>query len=201
MKKQTKKIGALALTGLVGLAGIGIGAVGGSQLFPKTITEEVVVTELIEKEVIVTEQIEVPVNVTVEKEVLVDNGNLDLVLEHIYDNNGEVVYLTEDLFDDELDQIVERIVLVNDMKSEAVNVVLSQFSRELDRQHNFDRRDISRVKVDKDSVEISNVNFKHEDSLVTMEVEFRYDGSLKTAEVEVEFYDGKVLPIVIQNVN
>jgi meiotically up-regulated gene 157 (Mug157) protein len=193
MKKfNTKKIGALVGVGLV--ASLGAGVAIGSQAFPNTITEEVVVKE------IVTQTVEVPVEVITEviKTVEVDNENLGLVLQTAYDADGDLSIYTEDLFDDELDQVVDRIIQVNDWKSEAENTALSQFSRELDRQHDFDRRDVTRVKVEETS--ISGIDFKNKDAVVTLEVEFRYDSQLYTADVEVEFYDGKALPIVIDNV-
>src|SRR6056297_2209314 len=55
------------------------------------------------KEIPVEVPVEVPVEKIVEKEVKVDNGNLDKVLEHIYDNDGSIEYITDNLDDDELD--------------------------------------------------------------------------------------------------
>jgi len=54
--------------------------------------------------------VEVPVEVI--KEVQVDNGNMDLVLDHIYDNDGNIEYLLDDLDDDEIGLIVDRIILL-----------------------------------------------------------------------------------------
>ena len=190
-KLNTKKIGAIALSGLLTL---GAGAAIGSYAFPQTITEEVVV------EKIITQPVEVIKEVEVEKIVEVDNENLGLVLQKLYDENGDVGYLTSDLFEDELDLIVDRIVKVNDFKLEAESLVKSQFSRELERfDSNFDRRDVSRVVVEEVSLE--SVDFKYNDAVVEVEVEFRYDSTKYVAIVEVEFYEGKALPISIVSVN
>ena len=201
--KISTKIKALIGAGLIASAGIGAGI--GASLFPQTITEEVVVTEIEYQTIVetVTETVTEEVIVEVPKEVIVevDNENLGLVLQYAYDKDGDLSLVTDGLFDDELDQVVDRLVQLNDWEAEAQNLALSQFARELDRQHGFDRRDTSRAKVDKDSVSVSNVDFEYKDALVSFEVEFRHDGSLYTADVEVEFRDGKALPIVISNVN
>ena len=191
-KETMKKIGAVAGIGLIAGAG---GVALGSSAFPQTITEEVEVERLVETEVEVIKEVEV------ERIVEVDNENLDLVLEYAYDNDGDLELVVDGLFDDELDEVVDRIVQLQDWKAEGSNIVKSQFSRELDRQHNFDRRDVSRIRVDESSTSVSNVDFKYGDAVVTLEVEFRYNNDLYEAEVEVVYYDGKALPIDIVSVN
>lgn len=201
-QKTSKKFLAIAAgTGLV------IGTVMGALAFPvenqvfipsEPIVKKEVVTEYVN--VTVPVEVEVVKEVTVEKIVEVDNGNLALVLDTIYDNDGDVEYLLDGLFDDELDQVVDRIALTNDMKAEAENVIKQTFARELDKQHGYDRRDVSKIKFDSEDTVISNIDFDDKESLVTVEVEFRYDGEEYTADVEVEFYDGNVQPIDISNV-
>ena len=198
-KNISTKIKALIGAGLIASAGLGVGV--GSSFFPQIITEEVVVKE-IEYQTIV-ETVNETVEVEVPKEVIVevDNGNLDLVLQYVYDKEGNLSLVVSGLFDDELDQVVDRLVQLNDWEAGAIDLTHSQFSRELDRQHSFDRRDTSRLKVDKDTISISGVDFEYLDAVISFEVEFRHDGSLHTADVEVEFRDGKALPITISNVN
>ena len=196
MKKlNKKKIGAIALSGLLTL---GAGAAIGSYAFPQTITEEVVIEKIVIEPVEVIKEVEV--EKIVESIVEVDNENLGVVLQKIYDENGDVSYLTSDLFEDELDLIVDRIVAVNDFKAEAESLVKSQFARELERfDSDFDRRDVRRVVVKE--VNLQSVDFKYNDAVIEVEVEFRYDSSKYTGVVEVEFYEGKALPISIVSVN
>ena len=146
------------------------------------ITEEVIVEKI--------------VNNTIEVEV--DNGNLDLVLEHIYDNDGSVEYLTEDLDDDEIDSIVERIEFVNEIKLLAMEELENEFLREI---HNmelgtviFSRRDIDRLRFENDFNEIAleNVDFKYSDADVLTTVEFRQDEVRYEADVKIVVKDNEV---------
>jgi hypothetical protein len=198
MKKENKNIykkaGAIAL----GLGIVGASVFAGSKLFPETIVEELPVEKIVYQDVIV----EVPTIVTettiVEKEVLVDNGNLELVLKYVYDE-GELEFLTEDLFEDELDLIVDRILLIEEVKSVSVDFALSNFARELEKQLDYDRRDVSKVKLVKDSVEFvkESADFKYGEFEVKLSVEFRYDSVVEEKEVLVEYYDGRVRNILI----
>jgi len=210
MKSETKKVAALGTAAVVLAAGLGAGigylvADDGSaviaQLQEEVAQKEARIAELASVEpVVVQNNVTVVEQVEVEKivEVKVDNGNLQLVLDTIVDNDGDVSYLTDGLFDDEVDQIVERIILTNDMKAQAQNVVSSEFLRELERQHSsFDKRDVSRVKIDLDTVTIGDVDFKYKDATVTMDVEFRYESTKYVAQVEVEIYNNKARPIIV----
>lgn len=191
-----KQIGAIALSTLV--AGLGAGVAVGSHAFPNTITEEVIVESVVEKPVEVIKEVEV--EKIVEKIVEVDNEKLGLVLQKIYDEEGDVSYLTQDLFEDELDLIVDRIILVNDWKAEAKSALMSSFARELQRfDSDFDRRDVSRIVVEEST--IKSVDFNLKDALVEFEVEFRHKGAIYTAVVEVEIFDDKVEPIRFISVN
>jgi hypothetical protein len=210
MKSETKKVAALGTAAVVLAAGLGAGigylvADDGSaqieSLLQEVADQEARIAELASVEpVVVQNNVTVVEQVEVEKivEVKVDNGNLQLVLDTIVDNDGDVSYLTDGLFDDEVDQIVERIILTNDMKAQAQNVVNSEFLRELERQHSsFDKRDVSRVKIDLDTVTIGDVDFKYKDATVTMDVEFRYESTKYVAQVEIEIYNNKARPIIV----
>src|SRR6056297_1072837 len=122
MKETTKKGVAIAIAAVAGLGLAGAGALIGANAFPKEVEvpgpieyKEKVVNKTVEVSVEVVR--EVPVNVTKEVEVLVDNGNYDTVLEHIFDNDGKVQYLTKDLDADEVAEIGDRVIFVNEIKA------------------------------------------------------------------------------------
>ena len=206
-KQVTKKIGALTLGALVALGG---GVMIGSHAFPQTITEEVIVEKTVKEVIDLTENqtieafnagvasVELP---EMPEPVEVDNQNLEVVLKELYDSKGNMSLVVNGLFDDELDVIVDRIVQVNDWKATSINLAKNRLAFELDRQYGFDRRDVSRIKVDEDSVRVSSVDFDRMDAVVEFDVEFRFDGELYVAEVLVEFYDGKALPVLVTAVN
>lgn len=150
----------------------------------------------------ITEFVNVTVEVPVEVEVPVDNGNLQLVLDHIYDNNGEVSYLLEDLDDDEVSLIADRIVFVNDVKSMAVGKVKVDGLDELDNEEftfgnntvEFDEGDIERFKVydDSEDVVIDSIDFDDSDAVVLVSARFEQDDVKYKAVFEVEIKDGRV---------
>ena len=141
------------------------------------------------------------------REVLgeVDNGNLELVLDHIFDNEGNISYLTDDLDDDEVDQIVNRIVFINEIKGLAVAEVEDEFKDLMDKENFidgnstilykfFDEDDIERVRVQDDSDEVTVIDpdFDDRDADVEIEVKFEQDDVKYLAVVNVEFKDGEV---------
>lgn len=196
MDKKIKKIIALGLGGLVILGG---GVAIGSQFFPKTV--EKVVT----KEVTVTKEVPVPgPTVTVEvpkeiiKEIKVDNGNLDKVLKYVWDENGDINYLTHDLKEKEISKIVERIVLVNDFKAEAISEVKSRAFDELDGKivngTTLNDRKLSRLRLSDDFNEIimKDIDFDNKDAIIHVDGTFEDDDYIKyKATFEVEFKDGQ----------
>ena len=160
-----------------------------------TMTETI--TELVE--------VEVPVNVT--EFVEVDNGNLDLVLEELFDNDGSVEYLVEDLDDDELDQIVGRIIFANDVKALAVAEAKSEIVDLLHKENIngtvLDEDDIERVKVqdDDDEVVIADIDYEDLDAEVLVEIKFRQDDVDYLAVVEVEIQLGEVYDIDLKSIS
>jgi hypothetical protein len=201
MKETNKKLVGIATAG--SMVAFAVGAGVGSYAFPQTIVEdaEPIVINLTAEEYALAfengaKSVE-PIVINNTEIIKVDNENLALVLKTAYDADGDLSVYTEDLFEEELDEVVVRIAQVNEWKAEAENIIKSQFARELDRQHDFDRRDVSRVTVEDTS--ISGIDFKYKESTVNLEVEFRYESQLYVADVEVEFYDGKALPITISN--
>lgn len=191
-KNVLKKAGAVAL----GLGIVGASVFAGASLFPKTEIETLTVVEYKDKIVTqnVTEivEVEVPVEVVKEVEVLVDNENLALVLDYIYDNEGDLEFLTTDLFDDEVETIVDRILLVEDVKAQAKSYVESNLARELERQLDYDRRDVSRIKIEDVVFDKALADFKYEEFVLEVEVEYRYNNVEETKVVIVEYYNGRV---------
>ena len=156
-----------------------------------------------EKIVEVNNTIEVEVPVEVEKIVEVDNGNLDLVLNELYDNDGSVNYLVDDLDDDELDQIVDRIVFAQDAKALAVAEVKAELFDELDNLDvtladnstvELDDKDMERLRIDDDSDEVllSDIDYDDKDVDVTVTGTFEQDDVKFNYEVLIEIKDGLV---------
>jgi len=159
------------------------------------------VETVIEKNITVFEQVEVPVEVPIEviKEIKVDNKNLDLVLEHIYDNDGNVEYLLDDLDDDELEFVVDRIVFVNDVKAQALEIVKKEGIDELDKEVvgevEIDEDDVERFKLydDDEDVLIDDIDFEDGDAEVLVRVRFELDDDETKygALYKVSFEEGK----------
>jgi len=203
MEDKMKKI--LAGVSAVAIAVAGFGA-GSFMVEPETIVTE----KIVNVPFIVNHTIEVPVEkiVNLTTEVLVDNGKLDLVLEHIYDNNGDVEYLIDDLDDDEISEIADRVVFINDIKFLAAQEVNNEIKDLLDKEsfngtdRFFDEDDIERVRVqdDADELIIEDVDFEDKDADVRVEVRFEQDDIKYNAFVTVEFKDGSVDDINLESI-
>lgn len=151
-------------------------------------------------------EVEVPVNVSVPGETVyvdvpVDSGNLSIVLDHLYDNirsNDSVNYLTDDLDDDEVEEIVDRIVFINEIKKLATDYVDAEMADELDKvtklNVTFDEDDIERIKVkdDAEDVIVADIDFEDSDADLEVKVDFEQDDIDYTAIFNVEIKDGEV---------
>lgn len=194
--KTNKVVKAIALAGIV-LGSALAGGIAGANLFPKEVPYEVekVITQFVEVPVEVPVEVEKLVEVEVEKIVEIDNGNLAMVLEHVYDNDGQVEYLIDDLEDDEVDQIVDRVIFINDIKaiSEAdINAEgLNLLHKEYVEDERLDKKEISRFRI-KDDIVYSDIDFEDGDAIVTVEATFEQDKVKYAAVFEVEIRDGKV---------
>lgn len=160
-----------------------------------------VVTKEVPVEVIKEVQVPGP-EITVE--VPVDNDKLAMVLEHIYDNQGEVEYLTDGLDDDEVAMIVDRIAMMNEFKSEAIDKMKRGMARELDKEEattptygwvKFDEDDVDRVRVkdEHDEVIVLSSDLEDGDADLLVTASFEYDND-REYEVDfiVEFRDGEL---------
>lgn len=203
-----KKMG--ALMALLVVASVGLGLLLGTAFFPRTIVEEKIVVEEVLVEV--PYSVEVPVEVLVEVpvevpvEVFVDNENLHEVLEFVYDANGDVEYVLFDLDDDELELIVDRILFVNEVKVLALEEVREDFRSLINKEYatNQERifyEDVSRIRFpDVEHVTVDVLDFKYEDAYVTLVVDFRHEGDKYEAEFTVEFRDGEVDDVELEEI-
>lgn len=191
-----KKITGAALAGLV------VGGGAGAYFAPADeVVKEVPVNVTVEKEVIkyVNSTVEVPVEKIIEVPVYVNvtNDNLAEVLEHIYDNSGNVEYLVEDLDDDEVSQIADRIVFVNEVKKLAIDAVESDLMDELDGElvntTTLDDRDMERLRIDDDADEIlvDSIDFEDRDADLTVTGSFEQDDVKFDFSAVVRFRDGE----------
>lgn len=216
MEDKTKKGLALGVSGLVGVAaGAGAVTFTGETVDEKVAEQlELQINELLldletkleeahaeEKEELVEEYESKIAELEAAKEglksdleeaegevIYVDNENLQLVLEHLFDKDGNVSYLTDDLLDDELDQIVDRIVLLNEIESDVFGFVNSEIARYLERYEDnvSDRRDISRVRIDRDSVEFVDTDFYNNFFELNVDLTLRHEGKVYKVTLTIE---------------
>lgn len=193
MTKTSKKL----LAGLA-IAGLAVGGLIGGIGFDDSKDVKVLQNQLAE-----LQNQPAPIADIVEVEVAVDNGNLDLVLNHLYDNDGNVNYLLDDLDDDEVDQIADRITFINEIKSLSVNYLKAEAADALDKEVytfadnstvTFDEDDLERIRVqdDADEVVVDSVDFEDSDADVLATVYFEQDDVKFAADFNVEFKDGEV---------
>ena len=147
------------------------------------------------------------VNITVPEPVIqiqeIESENLDLVLDEIYDNDGSVEYLTDDLDDDELYKIADRIIFINEAKDMAIDHVKNELADELDNVEvtmkdnstvELDEDDFEKLRLDDDADEVlvSNVDYEDNDVDVTVTGRFRHDDVWFTFEARVQVEDNEV---------
>jgi len=169
----------------VGAASAVIGLGLGYGLAPENTVEvpgeTKIVKETVEIPVETIKEVEVIKEVNVTKEVLVDNGKLDDVLTHIYDNDGSIEYIIDDLDDDEVYLIADRVVLVNEFKKLAVDAVESELIDEVDKMVvsgvELDEDDVERLRIDGDldEVVINDIDFEDKDATVVVTGTFEQD--------------------------
>lgn len=208
MKKEiSKKVLAVSIA-----AAVVAGGLGGAFMFPNQVEVKVPVSAPVVKDITPygeqdmikavnaaiasVEPVVIKENVTVEVEV--ESENLPKVLQEIYDNDGSVSYLTDDLDDDELEQIVDRIDFANDVKALAVAEVKSELFDELDGEMvgliELDEDEMERLRVDDDSDEVllSDVEYEDKDADVSVTGTFEQDDVKYDYEVLVEIKDNEV---------
>ena len=201
MTEKTFGKKALAVIGIAGL--VAGGAVAGfvaddSNKVNDLITQNVDLQAQIDNAALVE-----PVEVIVE--VPVDNENLGLVLDHIYELDGDINYMTDDLDDDEVDKIVERIVFVNEAKAAAVAEVKKKLFDEIDdrwgSKYDEDNMDRLRIDDDFDEIEFKIDDWDDQEATVTVKGTFEDDGHKQLFTAELIFDDGEFDEFGVINVD
>lgn len=198
---MAKKIGALALVGVLGLGA----GVGGMMLFaPEPVDVSALEANAFEagvNSVVIPEPVVVNNTVVKEVEVIkeVDNEKLSTVLEYLQEN-----FYLEDVFDvdeDELNLIVDNIVFENDVLSIAEELVKNDGLKYLDDETNFfgktplkDYRDndVYKFSVLSDSTVVDVTNYEDKEATVFVTIRMKLDNDddklsqLVKFEVEIE---------------
>ena len=205
----TKKVVAASVIALVGL-GAGF-AISNVTTDPVEVTVEKIVNQTIDAS---PEQIAAAFAegassvepVTINNTVKVDNGNLELVLQHIYDNDGSVDYLTDDLKDSEVAQIADRVVFINEVKAIAMQVAEDEIADLVDKENVngtvMDEDDVEKIKVEDefDKLTVDDVDFDDSDAEILVPVEFEHDDVDYEAVVKVIFKDGEYDDVELESV-
>lgn len=144
------------------------------------------------------------VEVEVEKIVNVTNPNHEVLLEHLFNNDGEVGYLLDDLDDDELAEIDDRVLFINKIKDLSVDEVKAELFDELDGEeivlltnetYEFDDDDLEHLDVesDYDDISVLDVDFDDSDAEIEVFFDFEDDDDLEfEGSAVVEFDDGEL---------
>ena len=208
MNEKTKKIGSMAIAAVVGAGAMFGGAaltdtsVGVEQINQSPITLTKIVE--VEKEVIVTEEVEVI--------KYVDNEKLSDFMDYIFERDGDVTELTDDLEADEVDKIADRIAFVIESVKLGSDEIKKELADEIDGDEfvnaasetiTFDEDDIERIKIsdDLDDVVLSDYDFDDGELTVTYSVDFEQDDVDYTCDVEIEFKDGELDDISVSNIS
>ena len=195
--------GVIGLAVLSGVAGAGLHAVSTEPVqLPGINATDAQIAEAFAKGVESVEPIVINNTETIEVEkiveVPVDNGNLEVVLNEIFDNNGKVQYLTSDLDDDEVSQIADRVIFINELKALAVAEAEAEIADLVDKEvvngEEIDEDDVERVRIDDDADEVvvDEIDYDDGDATLLVTGEFEHDDVDYDFEVEVTFKDGLV---------
>lgn len=205
MEKKTKK--ALTATA-AGLVAVGLGIAAGAALFPveKTVEVPVEVIKTVEKEVV--REVPGPVQTIYEvKEVAVDSGKLDDVLNAIYDADGNLEFVTDDLKESEISEIADRLVFEMDVKAIAAEAVRSKAADTLHKEKlgdvKFDEDDIERIRIqdDRGEIEVLDRDFEDGDAEVKVTAHFEQDDVKYAADFIVLVKEGKFDDIEVDSIS
>lgn len=203
MSKETNILIALAIVALVIGGAIGAVAFSTTELVPVK-GDEIVIDLTPEqyeeafndgvKSVIVTP----PTYIT----ELVESDDYIIVYNYMYDMNGDMTELMEDLDDDEISLLGMRVLEINDAKALSVVETEDELFDELDRESIdvdeeeffFDEDEMSKLRIDDDLNEISvlDSDFDNHEFMIGLTGTFKQDDTYFTFEVEVEIEDGYV---------
>jgi len=209
MKQETnsKKKAALKIAAgvVVGLIAGGLGAVALTPE-PAPVVQIKEVSVPVEVEVIK----EVIRNVTVEVPIETASGSddtLEIVLNHLFDADGEVQYITDEFDSDEVEEIADAFVFINDNVKLASDLIKKELADELDREEvngtSLDEDDVERIRIndDLDEVTVEDFDWKDKEVDLIFDVRFEHDDVDYTAVVKVEVRDGELDDISIESID
>jgi len=212
---ETKYVAGLVAAGVLlsGVAGAVVGDLADNsedkilELQSKVVEAQTKYAELeaIEPEVIVDTKI-VTVNNTVEVEV--DNGNLEMVLDHVQEN-CEADFC--DVDDDETELIVENIAFEIDALNLAENAVDAEGIEYMDDENlfntglldNFRDDDVSYIRIDSDDTNVTVTDYEDKEATVLVEARIKVvDGDDKKVvdavfEVDVDKDDAEIVDVTL----
>jgi hypothetical protein len=205
MKKNVKKILAVGLGGVVLL---GLGGFAGSQIFPKevvvtrTVTEVQTIEDTARVDILTAQVTDLQAQLDVKPDVItevkeVQSKDLPLVLEHIFNNGGNIDYITQDLDDDEIGLIVDRIILVDDFKKLSVQSIEKDLFDKLDGEivdgTELDNKDMEKLRINDgaDEIIIDDIDFQDNDATLIVSGSFKQDDVKFLFDAEVIFRDGE----------
>jgi len=125
----------------------------------------------------------------------------------LLDNSGDLSVCTEDLDDDEANQIGNCAVFMTDVKNlalaEAKKEIADLVDGEVVAGETLDEDDVSRIKLNDelDEVMVTDLDFEDKDATVTVSGKFEHDDVDYEFEVEVEFRDGEVEDISLESLD
>lgn len=160
-----------------------------------------VVEDLQNQEPIVINNTEiVEVNNTVEVIKEVENPNYGFLVEELFDNNGDISFALDRLKEEDMYEIVDRLILINNLKQDGLKEVESELFDEIHRteitmndgtNYTFNRRDLESLRFD-DDIEVVSTNFRYDDFVFKYTGTFRDDGRDRFEfEAEAVFRKGK----------
>jgi hypothetical protein len=194
-----KKQKALLIGGIVAVAAFGAGVAVPPQEVVKVVTKEVVKTVEVAGPII-----EVEKEVFVDKIVEVESANLPLLLETLYDFDGNVQFLTEDLDDDELDEVVTRLVAVQDAKALAFAQIKRDATDELDgiivNTTTLYEEDIRSLSILDDEWAVDSVDYEDDEFELSVPIRFKQGAEHFEAVLQVSVKDGDAKDIDILSV-
>ncbi len=148
-----------------------------------------------------------PEKVLVNNTIFVGSEELAEIQEAIMDNNGNVSFCTQDLEDNEAHLIGDCLVLTNDFKAialaEAKKEIADLVDREVVANVTIDEDDVERIRLnnDLDEVTVSDLDFEDKDADVFVTGTFEHDDVKYEFEVKVEFKDGEVEEVSLEDVS
>ena len=133
------------------------------------------------------------------------------ILDFIYNEDGNINFILEDLDDDELEQIPVRIEMINAWKLAGINYIEAEVADELDKEIytfedestlEFDEDDIEKIRIkdDMDDILVDEIDFEDKDAILVYTVKWEQDDYKFIGEVEIEIDDNEIDEIRILSV-